>query len=117
MIGQKTLKKNYGFTVTDMNKPIQLPKQNKIVINSKNYITNGESLIVVKDVDFCKIILNPNTTEYIVIKAMTKVSISHQGKKIDETYDEIVMDKGSSVEFCLVENVYYIIASDGLKLE
>ena len=37
--------------------------------------------------------------------------------QIDEQYDEILIDKGSCVEFFRVDGNWYIISSDGLKLE
>jgi hypothetical protein len=115
MVGNKKLTKNYNYNVYDMSKPVT--KILKKIIDVKNYNTDGEFLIVVKNVDQCEIILNNKTTEHIVIKALTKVILKDLNKKIDELYDEIIMDKGSSVELSLVEGFYYIIASDGLKFE
>jgi hypothetical protein len=88
----------------------------KKIISSQNYTTNGEFLIVVKDVDNCEINLNVNTTKHIVIKALTNVIVK-DANLIDGFYHEITMNNGSSVELCEVEGTYYIIASDGLKFE
>lgn len=88
----------------------------KKIITSSDYTTNGEFLIVVKNVEECSLNLNSQTTEHIVIKALTKVVVKDTNL-IDEYYHELVMDKGSSVELCVVEGTYYIIASDGLKFE
>jgi len=87
------------------------------VVTESEYVTNGEEFILVKDITQSKITLNSNTTEYIVIKALTKVIIVPIENKIDEYYDEILIDKGACVEFLLMNNVWYIISSDGLKLE
>jgi len=87
------------------------------VVTESEYVTNGEEFILVKDIIQSKITLNSNTTEYIVIKALTKVIIVPIENKIDEYYDEILIDKGACVEFLLMNNVWYIISSDGLKLE
>jgi hypothetical protein len=81
------------------------------------YRTNGEEFILVKDVENCKIIIDQNTTEHIVIKTLTKVLIIPMIGLIDEQYDEIFIDKGAAVEFFRIEGNWYIISSDGLKLE
>jgi hypothetical protein len=62
-------------------------------------------------------ILDSNTTEHIIIKALTKVFIRPSSGKIDEYYDEIFIDWGACVEFYMLENNWYIVSSDGLKLE
>jgi hypothetical protein len=95
-----------------------LPNQPAIqTIVIPEYRTNGEELILVKDVDYCKILLDQNTTEHIVIKALTKVLILPMMGQIDEQYDEIVIDRGAAVEFFRVDSNWYILSSDGLKLE
>jgi hypothetical protein len=87
------------------------------VVTESEYVTNGEEFILVKDITQSKITLNSNTTEYIVIKALTKVIIVPIKNKIDEYYDEILIDRGACVEFLLMNDIWYIISSDGLKLE
>jgi hypothetical protein len=47
---------------------------------------------------------------------MTKVLIIPDIGKIDEEYDEILIDKGACVEFRFCAGVWYIISSDGLKM-
>jgi hypothetical protein len=89
----------------------------KKIITESNYRTNGEVLIVVKDIESCNIILDSNTTEHIIIKALTKVFIRPSSGKIDEYYDEIFIDWGACVEFYLLDGNWYIVSSDGLKLE
>ena len=89
----------------------------KIIVRDKNYKTNGEILIVVKDIDECNLILDSSTTEHIIIKALTKVNIKPSQNHIDEFYEEIEINKGACVEFYLLENNWYIVSSDGLKLE
>ena len=79
--------------------------------------TNGEEFILVKDVDYCKILLDQSSTEHVVIKALTKVLIVPFMGQIDEQYDEILIDRGASVEFFMVDGGWYILSSDGLKLE
>ena len=89
----------------------------KKIITESDYRTNGEILLVIKDVESCNIILDSNTTEHIIIKALTKVFIRPSFGKIDEYYDEIFIDWGACVEFYMLENNWYIVSSDGLKLE
>ena len=89
----------------------------KRIVRENSYTTRGESLILVKDVDECRIILDNHTTEHIIIKTLNKVYINASQNKIDETYDEIFIDRGACVEFYLLENNWYIVSSDGLKLE
>lgn len=89
----------------------------KKIITESNYRTNGEILLVIKDVESCNITLDSITTEHIIIKALTKVFIRPSSGKIDEYYDEIFIDWGACVEFYMVEDNWYIVSSDGLKLE
>jgi len=95
-----------------------LPNQPAIkTVTVPEHRTNGEEFILVKDVPNCKIILDQNTTEHVVIKTLTKVLILPIMGQIDEQYDEIFIDKGACVEFFKVDGNWYIISSDGLKLE
>jgi len=96
------------------NLPTQPPIKTVVIPEHR---TNGEEFILVKDVDYCKILLDQNTTEHIVIKTLTKVLIIPMMGQIDEQYDEILIDRGAAVEFFRVEGNWYIISSDGLKLE
>ncbi len=56
----------------------------KRIVRTNRYTTNGESLILVKDIDECRIILDDTTTEHIIIKTLTKVYITPSRNKIDE---------------------------------
>lgn len=86
------------------------------IIRDNVYKTDGEYFIVVKDTETSKLILDSTTTNHIRIKSMTKTIITPLIGKIDESYDEIFMDVGSCVELLLIENTWYIVSSDGLKL-
>jgi len=46
---------------------------------------------------------------------MTKVLIIPDVGRIDETYDEIMLDTGACVEFRFCVGNWYILSSDGLK--
>ncbi len=98
---------------------IEILKTNpmKKIINNLEYRTNGEILIVIKDVEACHLTLDSNTTERIIVKAFTKVYIRPIFGKIYEYYDEIFIDLGACVEFYSLENNWYIVSSDCLKLE
>ena len=98
----KTGKKLFGSM---SNLPIQPPIKTVVIPEHR---TNGEEFILVKDVDYCRILLDQNTTEHIVIKTLTKVLILPMIGQIDER---------ACVEFFKVDNNWYIISSDGLKLE
>ena len=104
-----------GNPLIEVKEPEIIPM--KKIINNTEYRTNNEVLIVVKDAETCNLTLDNNTTEHIIIKALTKVFIRPSSGKIDEYYDEIFIDWGACVEFYLLENNWYIVSSDGLKLE
>jgi hypothetical protein len=87
------------------------------VISSPEYRTKGEDIILVKNVPTCRIVLDTTTTSNIVIKALTKVTITPLINKIDEEYDELFIDKGACVELYNIDNNWYIFSSDGLKVE
>jgi hypothetical protein len=122
-----TIRKNFGrkqigdkifVSGRETQPPVSIPQnpELRLVVREPNYSTNGEEFILVKDVEQSKITLNSDTTEYIVIKTLTKVLIVPSKNKIDEYYDEILIDKGACVEFLMMDDVWYIISSDGLKL-
>ena len=89
----------------------------KKIVNIPTYETNGEYLIIVKDVESCTITLDGYTTESVKIKVLTKTTILPKYSLIDEQYDEIEIDNGACVELEYVEGNWYIISSDGMKLE
>lgn len=84
-----------------------------VVTNSK-YSTNGESAIVIKGTDICKLFLDSKTTDHVVIKALTKVNVTADSL-IDEEFDVIELDKGACVEYRKIGDFWYILSSDGLK--
>lgn len=89
----------------------------KKIVSSSEYTTNGEYLLVVKDVEHSTITLDGYTTESIKIKVLTKTSIVPKYSLIDDQYEEIEIDNGACVELEYVEGNWYIISSDGMKLE
>jgi hypothetical protein len=84
------------------------------VVTSNSYSTNGESAIVIKDVEICELFLDSNTTDHIVIKSLTKVNVTAD-TLIDEEFNIIELDKGACVEYRKIGDYWYILSSDGLK--
>ena len=88
-----------------------------IVISDEVYQTNGETLLIVRDVAQSKVKLDSTTTERIKIKTLTNCVIIPDIGRIDEDWDEISIGKGACVELQNVNGVWYILSSDGLKME
>ena len=85
------------------------------IVSETNYQTNGESCIVVRGVSDSTVILDSKTTDHVVVKSMTRLTIKPDIGKIDEDYDEIVADKYACIEFRFIGGNWYILSSDGLK--
>lgn len=71
---------------------------------------------IVKKVDKVELTLDSKTNEHFVIKAMTKILVIPDIGKIDEEYDELLLNEYSCVELRFVPNNWYILSSDGLKI-
>lgn len=85
------------------------------LVSESDYKTNGEFCIILRGVPLTILNLNSKTTDHVVIKALTKVIVIPDTGKIDEEWDEIVLEKYSCVEFQFVSGNWYILSSDGLK--
>ena len=85
------------------------------IVSELEYRTNGEECIIVRNVAESTIILDSKTTDHIVVKATTRITIKPDTGKIDEDYDEIVADKYACIEFRFCSGNWYILSSDGLK--
>ena len=85
------------------------------LISEREYNTNGEECIIVKNVPNSTIILDSKTTDHIVVKSLTNVTINPDVGKIDEEFDEVVADKYACIEFRFCTGNWYILSSDGLK--
>ena len=85
------------------------------LISEREYNTNGEECIIVKNVPNSTIILDSKTTDHIVVKSLTNVTIKPDVGKIDEEFDEVVADKYACIEFRFCTGNCYILSSDGLK--
>jgi len=84
------------------------------VVTNKSYSTEGESFIVIKNVESCELFLNPQTTDHVVVKSLTNVLVK-SNELIDEEFNEVELNKGACVEFKKIGDFWYILSSDGLK--
>jgi hypothetical protein len=85
------------------------------VVSESTYKTNGENCIIVRGVAQSVVILDSTNTDHVVVKSMTNLTILPDVGKIDEEYDEVVVDKFACIEFRFVGGNWYILSSDGLK--
>ena len=85
------------------------------MVSELDYRTNGESCVIVTGIPFSVVVLDSRTTDHVVVKSMTQLTIRPDVGKIDEDYDEIVMDRYACVEFRFIGGTWYILSSDGLK--
>ena len=86
-----------------------------VVASIPEYRTSGEGVVVIKNISTSKVLLDHLTTDRIIIKAQTNVLIIPSVGKIDDEYDEIMLERGACVEFAFVVDGWYILSSDGLK--
>ena len=86
------------------------------IVSDNTFTTRGEGIVIVKNVDSCKVTLDHTTTDHVTIKALTKVLILPLIGKVDDEFDEILIDKGACVEFAFCSGGWYILSSDGLKI-
>jgi hypothetical protein len=104
---------------TIMKKNIVIEDRNEydnLILLEDNYTTNGEDLIIVKTIGGSEIILNSETTNRIVIKSLVSVLVKPNTGRIDEEWDELLLEKGACVQFQFVQGNWYILSSDGLKM-
>jgi hypothetical protein len=87
----------------------------KKVVEKPVYQTDNEEFILVKNT-VEKIILDNKRTGQITIKSLSTVVVTCTENKIDEEYDELILERGSCVQLLKLNNIWYIISSDGLKL-
>jgi hypothetical protein len=95
---------------------VQIRTSELAIVSEKEYKTTGEYAIVIRGVDSCKLKLDSTSTDKVKIKAMTTVLIIPDINSIDEEWDEISLEKGACVEFVFINQNWYILSSDGLKI-
>ena len=86
-------------------------------VSNPTYSTEGEALIVTKESENVEIILDSSTTDHIIVKALTNTKIKPVWGLIDEEYSEINIGKGACVELYFSFGNWYIVSSDGIKME
>ena len=104
-------------TIIRGQRSINLDTFETVIVSDEFYSTKGEILIIVRDTSHCKIKLDSTTTDKIKIKTLTNCLIIPDIGKIDEDWDEISVGRGACVELQNVSGVWYILSSDGLKIE
>ena len=104
-------------TVIRGERSINIDTFETVMVSDEFYSTNGELLIVVRGVSHCKIKLDSTTTDKIKIKTLTNCVIIPDIGRIDEDWDEISVGRGACVELQNVGGIWYILSSDGLKME
>lgn len=117
-VGDKTYNIKQHKEIEYVEKLIPLvPEFLKKVVTESSYKTNGEDLILIKNTEHCNLVLDNSKSDHLIIKSLTNVTITPSIGKIDEYYDELNISKGACVEMVLIENNWYIISSDGIKLD
>ena len=96
---------------------IEVESSEGIILSEKIYVTKGEHIIIVKNVDDCEITLDSSTTDHVYIKSLTKTIIKPDRNKFDDKYDDIELNSGSSVEFYFIGGYWFILSSDGIKYQ
>ena len=86
-------------------------------VSNPTYTTEGEALIVTKELENIEILLDSATTDHIIIKALTQTKIKPVWGMIEEEYSEINIGKGACVELYFSFGNWYILSSDGIKME
>jgi hypothetical protein len=86
------------------------------IVTEETYKIDEELLVIIKDIESSEVTLNSEKNKTVTIKSLTTVLIKPDVGLIDEEWDELQLDKGACVHLSFVEGNWYIISSDGLKL-
>ena len=104
-------------TVFRGERSVNLDTFDTVIVSDEYYQTKGENLIIVRDVLQSKIKLDSTTTDKVKIKTLTNCVILPDVGRIDEDWDELSIGRGACVELQNVSGVWYILSSDGIKME
>ena len=85
------------------------------MISDETYTTEGESVIITKELELIEVILNHKNNDHVIVKALTNTKIKPIEGLIDEEYSEINIEKGACVELYYAFGSWFIVSSDGLK--
>jgi len=87
------------------------------VPHEKTQKLNKELLLVIRDSENFEVVLDSTKYNYVVVKSLIKTIIKPDVGLIDEEWEELLLEKGSCVQFQFVEDVWLILSSDGIKLD
>jgi hypothetical protein len=87
------------------------------VPHEKTQKLNKELLLVIRDSENFEVVLDSTNYSYVVVKSLIKTIIKPDVGLIDEEWEELLLEKGSCVQFQFVEDVWLILSSDGIKLD
>ncbi len=87
------------------------------VLREKTQKLNKELLLVIRDSENFEVVLDSTKYNYVVVKSLIKTIIKPDVGLIDEEWEELLLEKGSCVQFQFVEDVWLILSSDGIKLD
>ena len=85
------------------------------MVSDESYTTEGESVIITKELELIEVILNHKNTDHVIVKALTNTKIKPIEGLIDEEYREINIEKGACVELYYAFGSWFVVSSDGLK--
>ena len=85
------------------------------MVSDETYTTEGESVVITKELELIEVILNHKNTDHVIVKALTNTKIKPIEGLIDEEYSEINIEKGACVELYYAFGSWFIVSSDGLK--
>ena len=85
------------------------------MISDETYTTEGESVVITKELELIEVILNHKNTDHVIVKALTNTKIKPIEGLIDEEYSEINIEKGACVELYYAFGSWFVVSSDGLK--
>jgi hypothetical protein len=117
-IGDKNFYNKQLETLSAVNRNVVKPTINPIkVVTTPEFTVTEESIILTKNIEECLINLNNNSNDSVVIKSLTNTSIKPINSKIDEIYDILTIGKGACVELQKIDGGWFILSSDGIKLD
>ena len=87
------------------------------ILHEKTHKLNKELLIVVRDSENSEVVLNSTEYTHVIVKSLIKTVIKPDVGLIDEEWEELLLEKGSCVQFQFVEDVWLILSSDGIKFD
>jgi len=119
-LGRKQVSdKNYLLDLETLSKIRKIEPVTNItkVVYTQQFTVNNEDLLLVKTNESATIFLNENSNDFVTIKSLTNTTIRPTNSKIDENYDELIIGKGACVELQKIDGGWYIMSSDGIKMD